>query len=170
MIANKWWRGWFYSVAIFTMLLFGYLALESYRQEMWVGFGTTVGWCFIGAWMFFGLSFTPSKRVEIVTRLNIAEPSDAAKRAIFYPTGQYVYLIQDTSITGYFKIGKTNCPSRRMNEFGVKLPMDLMVIHIIPCKNMSQLEAQLHQQYIAKRVNGEWFTLAPQDVSDIKEL
>lgn len=170
MITNKWVRGYFYAVALAMMLLFGYLALESYGQGLWIGLGTAIGWCFIGAWMFFGVAYTPSKQVRVIAGIRIAKPSETANRAVFYPMGQYVYLIQDTSITGYFKIGKTNHPSRRMNEFGVKLPMDLVIVHIIPCENMSQLESRLHNRFALKRVRGEWFSLSSEDIDYIKSL
>lgn len=85
-------------------------------------------------------------------------------------TGEYVYLLQDVSVTGYCKIGYTNNPARRLYEFDTKLPMKIVVIHIIKCSNMERLEKALHMYFREKRINGEWFDLNHDDVAEIKAI
>lgn len=81
------------------------------------------------------------------------------KRLRFMPTGQYVYVLRDASVTGYYKIGKTNNPAHRLHRFDVTLPFDIQVISIMPCTNMHNLEAKLHRLFASERVRGEWFKL-----------
>jgi hypothetical protein len=149
---------------------FGFYALETYKQVNWFGFALALGYCGIATHVLFTLPYVSKKpEVQTVAYAPIAiEASEAVGH--IYPTGEYVYLIQDTSVTGYFKIGKTNNPSRRMYDFGVLLPMQVKVIHVIPCQNMSRLEAELHRQYRDQRINGEWFALSPDDIAYIKQL
>ena len=164
----KWIRWLSFGNSLFMMALFGWLSLESYRLENWQSLGNAGAWFFMGCWIFFAVSSLPDSTHQKDTRFITVESSETANRV--YPTGQYVYLIQDVTVTGYFKIGKTNNPSRRMYDFGVLLPMQVKVIHVIPCQNMSQLEAQLHRQFADKRVNGEWFALSQPDIDYIKGL
>lgn len=84
-----------------------------------------------------------------------------------YPTGQYVYVIKDISASGYYKIGKTNNPARRLRKFEVLLPISIHIITIIPCDDMTKLESSLHGQFWRKRVNGEWFNLSGDDLESI---
>lgn len=80
----------------------------------------------------------------------------------------YVYLIQSPS--GHYKIGRTSDPKDRMKTFNVKLPFEVEFICVIPTEDMYFLEKQLHRQFAAKRVNGEWFALSADDVEYIKGL
>jgi hypothetical protein len=80
----------------------------------------------------------------------------------------YVYLIQ--SSTGYYKIGRTVNPDNRMATFTVKLPFEVEYTCVIQCEDMYGLEKELHARFASKRVNGEWFNLAPEDVEYIKGL
>lgn len=80
----------------------------------------------------------------------------------------YVYLIQ--SPTGFYKIGRTTNPKDRMKTFSVKLPFEVEYVCIIQTEDMYGLEQSLHQQFASKRVNGEWFQLAPDDVEHIKGM
>lgn len=84
------------------------------------------------------------------------------------PEPGFVYLLQ--SPTGYFKIGRTRNPERRISTLDVKLPFEIEVIALIPCPDMRQLERDLHERYADKRAGGEWFALTPEDVAYIKGL
>lgn len=88
------------------------------------------------------------------------------------PRGNYVYLIMDTYVTGYCKIGKATNPYERITHgFGAKLPFDFTLLAILPCQNMTQLETSLHKRFILKRVRGtEWFRLTHDDIRYIQEL
>jgi hypothetical protein len=69
-----------------------------------------------------------------------------------------VYLLNGVG-TNYFKIGKTNNPSRRFKEIGTKLPFEVEAIHVWPTYFMSLAEKQIHQHHKEERLNGEWFDL-----------
>lgn len=82
--------------------------------------------------------------------------------------GGYVYLIQ--SPTGAYKIGRTVNPSNRLKTFTVKLPFEIELLATIQTPDMYQLESELHNRFVDKRVNGEWYALSPADVEYIKSL
>lgn len=84
------------------------------------------------------------------------------------PKPGYVYLIQ--SPTGNYKIGRTTDPANRLKTFEVKLPFEVEFVCVIQCENMFTVERELHQRFADKRVNGEWFSLLPDDVEYIKGL
>lgn len=182
MLESKIWRALFYFSSIFMMLYFGFLTLESYKAEAWLGAGVSLGYFMIGCWTLFGVSFTPKEKFNFLTpeqveekeansrHIFVATPSERGSNAVLFPKGQYVYLIQDVSVTGYCKIGRTNLPAKRLYDFGVHLPMRLSVVHIIPTDNMVHLETYLHRIYANKRINGEWFALEPNDIEYIKTL
>lgn len=84
-----------------------------------------------------------------------------------YQKGDYVYVIKDASASGFYKIGRTNLPSRRVGRFDVIMPFEVHIVAIIPCENMVTLESALHQKFERVRVRGEWFDL---DASYLNEL
>jgi hypothetical protein len=84
------------------------------------------------------------------------------------PRSGYVYLI--VSEMGQYKIGKTNNPKHRSKMFGLTLPFNVELIHLIETDDMGMLEASLHDRFAPNRINGEWFDLTPEDVSYIKSL
>lgn len=80
----------------------------------------------------------------------------------------HVYLIQ--SPTGAWKIGRTSNPEDRMATFGLRLPIEVKYVCLIPTDDMYALERKLQSKYIDKLINGEWFALSPADVEEIKAL
>ena len=87
-----------------------------------------------------------------------------------FKQGNYVYVIKDASASGYYKIGKTHLPSQRLVRFSVILPFRIEIMTIIPCEDMSELEAYLHRTYSKYRVNGEWFNLSHIALFDILSM
>jgi hypothetical protein len=83
------------------------------------------------------------------------------------PRAEYVYLLQDVELTGLYKIGRTNRPKGRVDDFGVKLPFKVEVLRMIPTYNAAKLEAELHEKYEHRRANGEWFDLQENEVLEI---
>lgn len=81
----------------------------------------------------------------------------------------YVYLIQGVN-TPHFKIGKARQLKRRMDTFGVKLPMVIELICAIKTDNRHSLEGRLHSRFASKRMQGEWFNLSADDVQYIQSL
>lgn len=75
------------------------------------------------------------------------------------PRSGYVYIIQDIDVTNFCKIGRTNNPTRRLYEFGVKLPFRIGLLHLLRCDDMVAFETSLHETFAHKRVRGEWFEL-----------
>lgn len=80
----------------------------------------------------------------------------------------FVYLVK--SPTGFYKIGRTKNPEKRIKSFEVKLPFEVELDALIPTVDMYRLEADLHQRFAEKRGQGEWFALTPDDVEYIKGL
>lgn len=79
----------------------------------------------------------------------------------------YVYFVQEY-MNGSFKIGKTKNIEKRMNIFGVKLPFENKLIHLIKTGNHHQTEAAFHKHFSEKRLEGEWFALNKEDITWIK--
>jgi len=102
-------------------------------------------------------------RYEAQENARIAQPKKTKK-----PTPGYIYLIR--SMTGYYKIGKSKEPERRIKSLGVQLPFAIEPVAIIETDNMRKLERELHQKFDDQRGDGEWFALTPGDVQYIKGL
>ncbi len=79
----------------------------------------------------------------------------------------YIYLLKAPS--GYYKIGRTKNPVNRLYTFHSKLPFEVEYVWLHPTNNMIKLENQLHQHFVDKRVNGEWFALDETDVQTFIE-
>lgn len=92
------------------------------------------------------------------------------KKLYTYPIGDYVYVIKDASASGYYKIGRTNNPSRRIGRFEVILPFTIHIMVIFQCTDAPLLEKALHLKYANKRVSGEWFKLSGFDVLELVEM
>lgn len=82
------------------------------------------------------------------------------------PAPQFVYLMKGDR---YYKIGKSLCPSTRLEAFST-LPFPVELLCVIAASNMHALERQLHERYAAKRTHGEWFLLSRADVAEILAL
>ena len=83
-----------------------------------------------------------------------------------HPAG-YVYVIQDVDISKFYKIGRTNNPSRRFNEFSHALPFKIEVVAVVQTEDAPTLEWQLHQRYAEQQQRGEWFKLHDRHVREI---
>ena len=79
----------------------------------------------------------------------------------------YVYLLQHGSRHEY-KIGRTNNAIRREGEIGIELPEQVRPVHYIETDDPSGVENYWHRRFAAKRKQGEWFALAPEDVRAFK--
>ena len=85
------------------------------------------------------------------------------------PKPGFVYLIKHSEKPLY-KIGITVNPEVRIKGFNSGLPFTVEEICTIATDDMRKMELNLHNKYLDKRVNGEWFALEPADVEYIKSL
>lgn len=88
-----------------------------------------------------------------------------ARRLPAIATPGYVYVIR--SQYG-FKIGKTVNIKSRTKLFSVKLPFPISVEHYAKFDDYSKAERDFHKEFHAKRLEGEWFNLSPEDLTKIK--
>ena len=63
-----------------------------------------------------------------------------------------------------YKIGKTRDLQKRLAAYHTHLPILFRVIRQYPAANMADLEESLHVVFQHKRVKGEWFELAGDDL------
>lgn len=80
-------------------------------------------------------------------------------------TGGYVYLIK--SPYGY-KIGKTKNMKQRTQLFGVKLPFPIEIVAYGWFDDYSRAEADFHNRFRDRRLDGEWFNLGAQDIAALR--
>lgn len=83
------------------------------------------------------------------------------------PLPGYVYLMRHGSARE-FKIGRTSNPIRRSGEVGIELPQRVEPLHVIETDDPAGVEAYWHRRFADKRLNGEWFALAAQDIRAFK--
>lgn len=102
---------------------------------------------------------------EVIDRLHLTNAQTPKKRE---SEKGYIYLIRAS--TGHYKIGRTKDITARFSFFVVKLPFEIELIHHFETPDMRTAEAALHEQYKAKRVNGEWFNLTDEDVAQIRAI
>lgn len=96
------------------------------------------------------------------------EPAVEAAETEDTPTAfGYVYLLKHGTRREY-KIGRTNNPLRREGELGIQLPEKCQPVHYIQTDDPEGVEAYWHRRFAAKRKEGEWFALTPQDVRAFK--
>lgn len=76
-----------------------------------------------------------------------------------------LYLIR--AANGFVKIGISANVRKRFDALNASSPIELELIFTKTDMFACDLEAQLHKQYAAKRVKGEWFNLSDGDIRDI---
>lgn len=83
------------------------------------------------------------------------------------PQPGYVYLLHGA---GSYKIGRAKDPTRRAETLKIQLPFEVELLCAVFDEDHKRLEAELHERFSAKRMNGEWFDLSPEDVAYIVGL
>jgi len=78
----------------------------------------------------------------------------------------FVYLFG--SQEGYYKIGRSKKPSSRVNQVGG--PFVVRLLWTVETNHDLWLEGYLHDCFFRSRKRGEWFHLAPEDVSLIRAI
>ena len=77
----------------------------------------------------------------------------------------FVYLIKAGR---HYKIGKANSVDTRHRQLAIQLPEKAEVIHRIRTDDPYGVEAYWHRRFAEKRLNGEWFALATEDIKLFK--
>lgn len=80
---------------------------------------------------------------------------------------EYVYVIQETDLTGYYKIGRTNSPYGRFGQFTAKFPFNFRIVMLFVVDNSHEAERDFHAMFAPQRRKGEWFEL---DADDLEYL
>ena len=83
-----------------------------------------------------------------------------------HPKG-YVYLIQDTSNPGRYKIGRTTNLAQRLPQIQRGEAGKLQYHFIRQTDNAPALERALHQKFASSRMQGEWFNLSGRQIREI---
>ena len=69
-----------------------------------------------------------------------------------------VYLIRNNN--SQYKIGISKSPSKRIEQHQTGNPDELKIIETYESENAAKIETALHNMYIHKRANREWFNLS----------
>lgn len=85
-------------------------------------------------------------------------------------TPGFVYIIKDITLTQCYKIGHTANPNRRVYDFGIALPFEIMVVMLIKVNDPLELETTLHHMFADKRTNGEWFKLTDEEINYVRHM
>lgn len=79
----------------------------------------------------------------------------------------YVYFIQE-NFTYTTKIGRSHNLEDRLRIFISDFPFNIKLLHYIKTDNYEQIELEFHKHYKSKRVNGEWFLLEEEEITNLK--
>lgn len=70
----------------------------------------------------------------------------------------YVYFVRNGT-SGLVKIGKASNLSNRLSGFRTSFNNGVLLCGFFYCENYSELERNIHLEFLNKRKNGEWFDL-----------
>ncbi|HEV8341630.1 MAG TPA: GIY-YIG nuclease family protein [Candidatus Binatia bacterium] len=77
----------------------------------------------------------------------------------------FVYLMKSGR---HYKIGRTNSVGSRERQLTIKIPVPPKTIHSIETDDPIGVETYWHSRFSAKRGEGEWFELSPEDIKAFK--
>jgi hypothetical protein len=80
----------------------------------------------------------------------------------------YVYLLESSN--GCYKIGKTRKIEKRLYQLLREYPLEIKVLHYIPCRDHTKAENYLHKFFEDYRLQGDWFRLDKEQIDWLKNL
>lgn len=83
------------------------------------------------------------------------------------PKPGYIYVVHAVN-TDRYKIGKSVNPHNRLASLSKQAPYKLKLLFSFAVQDMSKTEKQLHQHFVDKQVNSEWFQLSSDDIEYLK--
>jgi hypothetical protein len=107
-------------------------------------------------------NFRPSTLEQLKYRWDHPQPPKTTPS-----TYGFVYLFKAGE---YYKIGASINPDVRKMQLQIQLPFAIERVHWFECNDYLMAESILHSEFRQKKVNGEWFTLSPEDVKRIKSI
>ncbi len=102
-------------------------------------------------------------KTAVVTEDPIQIHSERARR----DRSGYVYLLEGD---GCYKIGHARDPENRVETLKIQLPYPVHLVTFVYSEDRRGLEAELHEKFADKRLNGEWFDLSQNDVEEIEKM
>ena len=70
---------------------------------------------------------------------------------------------------GFYKIGYTYNPDRRLQEIQISNPFKVELIYSEEMNFARKIEAQIHDEFLNKQKRGEWFELTKEDLEMVKK-
>jgi hypothetical protein len=119
------------------------------------------------AYVFDGLKFRRWHREYKKRQIPTPSPPPAptAAQIARMPTTGSVYFIQGVD-GGPIKIGKANFPERRLYDLQASSPVRLRILATVA--GGMRREYELHRQFKASRLHGEWFEPTPELLAEIE--
>ena len=81
---------------------------------------------------------------------------------------KFIYLIK-SDIDGYYKIGISNNPQKRLKQLSTGNSSQLTLIESYRTSIPFQIENALHRKYSQLKMNGEWFRLSLEEELNFKK-
>lgn len=80
----------------------------------------------------------------------------------------HVYVVRNAA--GEYKIGRTIDLTARLYSLNGTVGERLHLVHAMTCDDAVHVERFLHRRYFSKRLGGEWFRLADEDIEELKAI
>lgn len=80
-----------------------------------------------------------------------------------------IYLVRQTG-TQYYKIGISKQVDKRILQLQTANAVELVLVYKFETKFNYKLETALHQRYILKKVNSEWFEFSDCEIEDFPDI
>jgi len=72
---------------------------------------------------------------------------------------KHIYLIQSLE-TGYYKIGISKHPNKRIKELQTGSPCELRLVQVFKSEHCITIEKTFHNMFSHLHMEGEWFNLS----------